>query len=76
MLDRLDRPPAGWFVLDVMQEPRKRVYWIALMIDIDPDGDDFKNHAPTRSVYVRVPGKHRNWHAAYEAIEDMLATRH
>ena len=34
-----DRPPAGWFVLDVMrrdENPRGRD-WTALMVDVDPD---------------------------------------
>jgi hypothetical protein len=35
----LDRPPADWFVLDVMrsdENPRGRD-WTSLMVDVDPD---------------------------------------
>jgi hypothetical protein len=35
----VDRPPAGWFVLDVVrsdENPRGRD-WTALMVDVDPD---------------------------------------
>ena len=29
-----------------------------------------------RQGWVRIPGKHRNWEAARDAIEDMVAARH
>jgi len=36
-----------------------------------PDG------SPTaREAWVRVPGKHRNKEAAWDALENMIATRH
>ena len=41
-IDRLDRPPAGWFVAAVMKAGRGRTWdWVALMIDIDPTAPDF-----------------------------------
>ena len=73
----LDRPPPGWFVLDVMREKARRRDWVALMIDVDPD--DFITHrANTKEpgCWVRIPGKHRHRDAAWDALEDMLATRH
>jgi hypothetical protein len=34
----LDRPPTGWFVLDVMKTGNGRKWdWCALVIDVDPD---------------------------------------
>jgi hypothetical protein len=34
----LDRPPAGWFILDVMKAGGGRRWeWLALMIDVDRD---------------------------------------
>jgi len=34
----LDRPPAGWHVLDVMpKKSRRQRDWVALMIDVHPD---------------------------------------
>lgn len=41
----LERPPAGWFVLDVMRsgENQRGRDWTALMIDVDPD--ELKNCA-------------------------------
>ena len=32
----LDHPPAGWFVLDVVQG-QSRTDWVALMVDVDPE---------------------------------------
>jgi hypothetical protein len=29
-----------------------------------------------RQHWVRIPGKHKNWDAAWNALEDMIATRH
>jgi hypothetical protein len=33
----LDRPPAGWFALDVMQKEARKWDWVALMVDVHPD---------------------------------------
>src|SRR5450756_2299991 len=36
---RLDHPPPGWFVLDVMRKDmaERTRDWVALMVDVDPD---------------------------------------
>jgi hypothetical protein len=73
-IEYLDRPPSGWFILDVMRRERRSWHWSALMIDVPYD--DFQNGANTRSCLVLIPGKHRNRDAAWEALEDMMATRH
>jgi hypothetical protein len=37
-LATLDRPPPGWFAVDVMRRNDTRKWdWVALMIDVDPD---------------------------------------
>jgi len=47
------------------------------MIDIDPDGDDFREwQRPVCWCFVRIAGKHRNRDAAWDALENMRATRH
>jgi hypothetical protein len=95
-IEYLDRPPVGWFVLDVMRQgddpPRKRD-WVALMVDVDPDDlstctVDFpalfwvnpKKYRPTerkaRQCWVRIPGKHRSRSAAWDVLDNMMATRH
>jgi hypothetical protein len=93
MREYLDRPPAGWFALDVMRKEARKWDWVALMIDVHPD--ELKHclcttaflyvrpseYRPDRSrtareAWVRIPGKHRNRDAAWDALEDMIATRH
>ena len=42
-IEYLDRPPPGWFVLDVMRKESPKWDWAALMVDVHPD--DLKNCA-------------------------------
>jgi hypothetical protein len=70
----LDRPPPGWFVLDVLKKEWRKWDWVALMIDID--FDDFQAGAKYRSASVRIPGKHRSRDSAWKVLEDMMLTRH
>ena len=89
----LDRPPSGWFALDVMREKARKRNWIALLVDVDPDNlkvcaCDFpalfyvhpKDYRPgDRTVHqgwFRIPGKHEDRDAAWDALQDMMATRH
>lgn len=91
-IEYLDRPPADWFVLDVMRKEARKLDWIVLMVDVDPDQlntctCDFpalfyvhpKDYRPgerkVQQRWVRVPGKHKNRNAAWNAVEDMIATR-
>ncbi len=93
-IEYLDRPPVGWFPLDVLivDEAHDRD-WVAVMVDVHPDelkycsGLKFTflyihpdEYAPTarvaREAYVRVPGKHQDRESAWDALEEMLATRH
>ena len=32
-----DRPPSGWFALDVMRKESRKWDWVALMVDVHPD---------------------------------------
>jgi hypothetical protein len=77
-IEYLDRPPAGWFALDVMRKEARKWDWVALMVDVHPD--DLKDYRPgerkAQQRWVRVPGKHRNRDAAWDALEDMMVTRH
>ena len=72
MTEYLDKPPAGWFPLDVMRKEARKRDWVALMIDVHPD----EHYLTAREAWVRVPGKHRNRDAAWGALEDMIVTRH
>jgi hypothetical protein len=67
-----DRPPAAWFVLDVMRKEWRSWDYVALMIDVHPD--DFKDYRRmAQHRWVRIPGKHRNKDAAWEALENIIA---
>jgi hypothetical protein len=64
-LVELEKPPAGWFVLDVLlREARNRWDWAAIMIDVDPDEFIARSYRTTRSCWVRIPGKHKDRDAA------------
>jgi hypothetical protein len=72
----LDRPPFGWFVRDVLPITDERKFeWVAFMIDVDPDGLAYRTCSP-REAFVLIPGKHCDRDGAWDALEDMLATRH
>ena len=72
--DLPDRPPAGWFVFEVARWEARKRDWVVFMVDIEPDpGGPLDRRA--RGVWVRIPGKHRDREAAWDALEDMLATR-
>jgi hypothetical protein len=93
-IEYLDRPPAGWFPVNVARMKSRGWDWAALLTDIDPDElKDCTCESPlwlyvhpkkyrpqagrvARARYVRVRGKHRNHDAAWEALCDMLETRH
>ena len=87
-LKLLDRPPRGWFALDVIKQARKWD-WLALMVDVDPDqlrscvcdfpalfyvnpADYLPEGRPVHQCLVRIPGKHRNADAAWQAIRDLI----
>jgi hypothetical protein len=55
-----------------MRKEWRKWDWVALMIDVHLDDLD----RTTRHTWVRIPGKHRNKDAAWDALEDMIATRH
>ena len=47
----LDRPPTGWFALDVMRKEWRKWDWVALMINIHSPLDiDYRPLASPRGV--------------------------
>lgn len=70
-----DRPPAGWFLLDIMRKSPGGDEWVALMIDVDPKLMR-QYRLPSRECWVRVPGRHRGYDSAASAFDDATATRH
>jgi hypothetical protein len=78
-LTYFDQPPAGWFCLSVMRRTCRGWDWVALMVDDDPDTDDFRvwgRRDVKSECFVRIQGKHRSRDAACDALENMMATRH
>ncbi len=74
-IEYIDRPPAGWFPLDVMRQKGRSLSWVALLIDMHPE--DFRNSAcKCQQRGLRIPGKHKNRDAALDALQSMIATRH
>jgi hypothetical protein len=76
----VERPSPGWFVFDVMRRNSSNWDWVALMVDVDPE--DPRDYIPPpggtarRERWMIIPGKHRNRDAAWDALEDMMTTRH
>ena len=84
-IEYLDRAPAGCFALAVAKIDENS--WGALMIDVPPDqlqrltaflyvDPDESDEYPVREAWLRVPGQHVSKEAAWDALQDMLATRH
>lgn len=74
IIEYADRPEGDWHVLDVMRKERRKWDWVALLVDFDPD--DLKSCGNARECWLRVPGKHRNRDAAWDTLEELMATRH
>jgi hypothetical protein len=91
MLEYLDRPPAGWHALDVMKERERDWVALMIDVhpdDLKTCACEFpalfyvhpKTYRPgprkAQQRWLRIPGKHRNKHAAWDALQDLLETRH
>jgi hypothetical protein len=60
-MNMLDRPPSGWFVLDVMRREARKWDWCALMVDVSPD--DLKSGTVEFPALLYVhPKKYRPGH--------------
>jgi hypothetical protein len=77
-IEYLDRPPPGWFALEVMRTKARKWDWVALVVDVHPDDlqNNYDRGGKIRECWVRIPGRHRSRDAAWEAFEDMATTRH
>jgi hypothetical protein len=74
----LDRPPSGWFVLDVMKRRLRGHDRVALMANVHPE--DIRRGAFDRVAYkegwLKIPGEYRNRDAAWDEMDNLIATRH
>jgi hypothetical protein len=90
-IEYLDHPPSDWFVLDVMRNEARDWVALMVDVDPDELKNcacDFpalffvnpKDHRPghrkARQCWVRIVGKHRGRDAAWNALSDMMTTRH
>lgn len=73
-IEYFDRLEPGWFALEVMRRRDRSRDWVALMVDVDPD--EFANTPTARQRWLIIPGKHRDRDAAWDALDEMFATRH
>ena len=90
MLRHFDRPPPGWFVLDIARREERKWDWAALLVDVEPanlkychcdlpallyvDPADYRPaERQAEQCWVNIPGKHRSWKAAMDAIRAAMA---
>lgn len=72
-------PPEGdWYLCDVMRTRSRGWDWTAWLSDTPDDEMQrcYNEGCKVKSVWLRIPGKHRSRAAAYEALEAFVATRH
>ena len=74
-IEYLDRPPPGWFVLDVMKINYRKTDWAAIIIDVDPDDFVARPEVRAQSRWLKL-GKHKSRDDAWDHADQMLATRH
>lgn len=89
-IEYLDKPPVGWFPLDVMPQDDNKREWTALMINVDPDElkvcicefpalfhvhpNDYRPGSKKARQCFVKIGKHRSRRAAWNALHDMIET--
>jgi hypothetical protein len=74
---RKERRKWDWvaFMIDVHPDELKHCLCKTAFIYVDPDEYRPDGSRTAREVFVRIPGKHQNRHAAIGALEDMLLAR-
>jgi hypothetical protein len=87
-IEYLDQPPAGWFPVTVCptgkkgelsydwHRPAMRDDWVGLFTDLDPGDRLLHADCTAREVWVRVSGSYPGSEAAWEALLDLMETRH
>jgi len=65
----------AWHILEVMRTSSRGFQWTALLIDVDPD--DFANRRCDSgdSCWLDL-GRHKSRDNAWDAAQQMIATRH
>jgi hypothetical protein len=75
---RRDKRKWDWVALmvDVHPDDLKHCLCRTAFLYVNPKEYKPDGSRTAHEVWVRIPGKHRNWEAAWDALEDMMATRH
>jgi hypothetical protein len=81
MTEYVDKPPAGWFALTVCPQGEQGApseQWVGLITNTHPDQaqHDYRAGRVRRDAWLRVPGEYPDQDAAWEALLDLMETRH
>ena len=80
VLDVMRKQSRSWdwvaLMVDVHPDELKHCRCQTAWLYVHPDDYKPDGSRTAREAWVRVPGKHRNWEAAWDAVEEMVATRH
>lgn len=73
-----DRRKWDWCALmvDVPPDELKHCVCKTAFLYVHPDEYRPDGNRIAQEAWVKIPGKHRNWDAAWDALMEMLATRH
>jgi len=76
-VETLEHLSGEWFVLDVMRREARTRQWTALLIDMDPEDEDWRRgHRKASEAWFHIPGRHKSRDDAWEALAALVATRH
>jgi hypothetical protein len=64
------------FMIDVPPDDLKHCLCKTAFLYVDPNDYRPDGSRTAREAWVRIPGKHRNREAAWDALQNMIATRH
>jgi hypothetical protein len=79
-LDVMREEPRKWnwaaLMVDVHPDELKHCLCKIAFLYVHPDEYRPDESRTAREALLRLPGKYRNWDAAWDALQDMMATRH
>jgi hypothetical protein len=68
----------GWVALMVYVDPAELKHCLCKIAFLYVHSNEYRpdGSRTAREAWFRVPGKHRNKEAAWDALQDIIATRH
>lgn len=78
VMNRDDKSKKDWVALmiDVHPDDLKHCWCDTAFLYVHPNEYQPKEGRRAQEAWVSIPGKHRSKRAAWEALQDLLATRH